>query len=119
MKFVPDHKHFIASVTFYETIITETRVKIWLEELAEVIGMEILHPAVVVSCYDEGNEGITGFLLLSTSHISIHIWDQAKKPYAQIDVYSCKEFDLNLILDEINKLDADDVTYLAIDRNIK
>lgn len=34
-------------------------------------------------------EGVTAFLLLSESHISIHTWPE--KGYAAIDIYTCGE----------------------------
>ena len=38
---------------------------------------------------DEG--GTTGFVVISTSHISIHTWQM--RNFFQLDVFSCKDFD--------------------------
>lgn len=35
--------------------------------------------------------GVTGFILLEESHISIHTWPEHN--YAAVDVFSCKHFD--------------------------
>ena len=32
--------------------------------------------------------------LIETSHIVIHIWDEPEPGILQLDIYSCKEFDL-------------------------
>ncbi len=42
------------------------------------------------------DEGITGFIVIAESHISIHTFP--KKNYAFIDIFSCKEFDVDLAL---------------------
>lgn len=44
---------------------------------------------------DEG--GITGIVVLSTSHASIHTFPEHR--YAVADVYSCKEYDPNIVVD--------------------
>lgn len=41
---------------------------------------------------DEG--GVTGFCVISTSHISIHCWPLRK--FFSLDVFSCKDFDAEL-----------------------
>jgi len=63
-------------------------VKFWQESLtksADAAGMEILH-----SHFHQFNpHGITGFLLLSTSHISMHTWPEFN--YVACDVFSCSD----------------------------
>lgn len=39
--------------------------------------------------------GASGFILLEESHISIHTWPEHR--FAAIDVFSCKEFDVEKI----------------------
>jgi S-adenosylmethionine decarboxylase len=38
-----------------------------------------------------GNEGVSGFVLLEESHISIHVFPS--QSYVNIDVFSCGDFD--------------------------
>ncbi len=45
---------------------------------------------------DEG--GVTGVVVLSTSHCSIHTWPARDKPFFVLDVYSCRDFDPGLVL---------------------
>src|SRR3984957_11918167 len=84
---------------------------------AASIGMNVLSGPHVCACHDPGNEGVTGVIVLSTSHCSIHIWDKADVPHARIDVYSCKKFemcDVERMLDELNPSHYD---YMLVDRN--
>lgn len=43
--------------------------------------------------------GVTGFILLEESHVSIHTWPE--KQFAAIDVFSCRDY---LNIDEIKNL---------------
>jgi S-adenosylmethionine/arginine decarboxylase-like enzyme len=40
---------------------------------------------------DEG--GVTGTIVLSTSHCAIHTWPAREKPFFVMDVYSCRDFE--------------------------
>jgi deoxyhypusine synthase len=66
-----------------------------LLELPEIMGMKIISEPVVVEHKAEKEEesGITGVVLIAESHVSIHTYP--KKEYVTIDVFSCKEFDVD------------------------
>lgn len=46
-------------------------------------------------------EGVTGIVVLSTSHVAIHTWPH--RGYAVLDVYSCKDFSSALVADVIRE----------------
>lgn len=66
-----------------------------LDELPDLIDMhKITPPQVMVqgpnpNTFDKG--GISGFVLIKESHISIHTF--VAQEYASIDIFSCKKFD--------------------------
>lgn len=64
-----------------------------LNSLPDMIGMtKITQPYVFkYSGSVPEDEGITGFVVIAESHISIHTFQ--KKNYAFIDLFSCKHFD--------------------------
>lgn len=64
-----------------------------LLELPKIMDMKCISEPVVVSHKAEKQEesGITGFVLIAESHISIHTYPIKK--YVTIDIFSCKEFD--------------------------
>ncbi|MFH1182440.1 MAG: S-adenosylmethionine decarboxylase [Candidatus Woesearchaeota archaeon] len=66
----------------------------FLDKLPDVIGMRKITPPYVFY-YDGGakpeDDGITGFVIIAESHISIHTYP--RKRFLTADVYSCKEFD--------------------------
>lgn len=46
--------------------------------------------------------GVTGFILLSESHISIHTWPEHN--FAAIDVFSCNAFDMESVKSLLQEL---------------
>jgi len=73
----------------------------FLDTLVETIQMRPLGPAhlyeVEVAVRQQGAEpeedegGVTGVVVLSTSHAAIHTWPEYQ--YAVVDVYSCRDYD--------------------------
>lgn len=75
-----------------------------LNELVELVGMQILRPAEIVavpldpsaaSGSDDG--GVTGTVLLTTSHASIHTWPL--RGHVSFDLFSCKDFNVKQVID--------------------
>ena len=64
----------------------------------------------------EGNRGVTGVVMIETSHISIHIWDEEKPALVQCDVYSCAEFSSNEVLSEFIPMDVVTIDQMILDR---
>ncbi len=112
----PDHVHFLATVTLEKTISSIEIIETWLVRLVDTVNMRILCGPFVVKCQDVGNEGITGIIVLSTSHCSVHIWD-LPKPYLKMDLYSCRRFSVKPILDMLKEFGARVCEYQVIDRN--
>ncbi len=71
-----------------------------LEELPDLIGMHKIslpyvsafkgNPLGKKDSFDQG--GISGFILIAESHITIHTF--VAQGFASIDIFSCKEFDV-------------------------
>ena len=64
-----------------------------LEELPARIGMTKIMPPYVFkySGLKPEDWGLSGFVLIAESHISIHTFPE--KSYVSVDIFSCKEFD--------------------------
>ena len=67
-----------------------------LDQLPDLIGMhKITTPQIIPyegsqTSFDKG--GISAFVLIAESHITIHTWKEQK--HASIDIFSCKDFDV-------------------------
>lgn len=113
-----NHKHLILNAVVKNPLTTEDGVNSWLEKLVSLVDMEILIPPVSKYCDIEGNEGVTGTVVITTSHISIHIWPNVPEPYIRLDVYSCKDFCPNVVICFIDEtMGIVEEGHLIIDRN--
>ena len=93
-----------------------------LDELPELIGMQKLtKPSLTVyegnpNTFDKG--GISGFVIIAESHISIHTFFEQE--FASVDIFSCKEFDLEKATNYlVEKLKTKKVERNLINRGIE
>jgi len=112
------HKHLILNATVKNPIVDEQKCIEWFEKLVEVIDMKILIKPMAKFCDTPGNEGVTGTVVIETSHASIHIWSNVPQPYIRMDVYSCKDFEAKNVLEYLdNSMGIVDSDYILVDRN--
>ncbi len=73
----------------------------FLDEYPDAIGMTKITPphVYIYEGQEPEDKGISGFVLIAESHISVHTFPQRR--YLNIDVFSCKEFDDQRALEEI------------------
>lgn len=71
----------------------------WMNILINKINMKLMQGPNISYVDQVGNRGITCMALIETSHIVLHIWDEESPGLFQLDVYSCKSFDLHIVLD--------------------
>jgi S-adenosylmethionine/arginine decarboxylase-like enzyme len=112
-----NHKHLLISSEFTKTPFIDTEfTKSWIRDLVKKIDMKILYSPRAVRCDKEGNEGISAFCLITTSHICLHSWEKTEPNLVQLDVYSCKDYDKNIVIKEMNKFKPLSLKYKFIDR---
>lgn len=71
------------------------KIKTFIEEIAKEINMNMISEIKVIN-HEAPNpidSGITGFVIIAESHISIHTYPN--RNFASIDIFSCNEFDYN------------------------
>lgn len=87
-------------------------------ELVSNIKMKVFIAPVAKYLDTEGNRGITGTVVIETSHMSMHVWDEQSPALMQMDVYSCKDFDEKVVIDTIDQhFGLLAYEHLSIDRN--
>lgn len=95
------HKHVIIRAKVRQPIEDVEWANHFLSKLIVAIDMEVLIPPQSVYCEIPDNEGITGFAVITTSHIAMHIWH--KDNLVQLDVYSCKDFEPSVVRDLLDE----------------
>ena len=79
----------------------------FLDEMPGLVGMTKIMPPYTFSYSGLKPEdwGVSGIVLIAESHISIHTFPE--KGYASVDIFSCKDFDVEQATDVIvSKLEA-------------
>jgi S-adenosylmethionine/arginine decarboxylase-like enzyme len=90
----------------------------WLTHLVEKIEMKTLMGPYSIDCLTVGNEGITGVIVIETSHCSGHVWHAVERPFIMFDVYSCVDYDPQVIIEHLDEyFGVEELHYTIIDRN--
>lgn len=112
------HKHLIvrAEVKRPFTIKDQEKSCHWLLELVRKVGMKVISGPHVAYATAEKNTGITACVLIETSHISLHVWDEVEIPLVQLDVYSCSDFDTKVIFQHMECMEPTKIEFKFLDR---
>jgi len=113
-----EHKHFLVRAEVKKPFVDPDVTKDWLRRLVEAIGMNITKSGGPHVDYVDvpGNSGIAGIVMIETSHCSIHVWEKAEPPLVQMDVYSCKCFNTDTVLDFLNEMEPTKIEHMLVDR---
>ncbi|KKR78327.1 MAG: hypothetical protein UU23_C0001G0091 [Candidatus Curtissbacteria bacterium GW2011_GWA1_40_9] len=79
-----------------EKIKDPLKIREFLEEIVKKVNMSILEGPIIAEGQPE-NPGISGLVIIDFSHISIHTFTKFNE--ALIDIFSCKPFERNPIVD--------------------
>lgn len=117
--FKPIHKHILIRAHILKPIKSSEQGKRFLTNLVALIGMHPVTNPQSEYVGEEGNRGFTGSINLASSHIAFHIWDETG--LLMMDVYSCKDFNTQDVVDYIDKelvfnREANDISVIEIDR---
>ena len=115
-KRMPAHKHLIIRAEVIRPITSEKEIKKWLRNLVKKIDMNIIKGPYASYVSKEGNRGITGIVMIETSHIAMHVWDETSPALVQCDVYSCAEFSSSEVLIEFATMEPTKIEHMLLDR---
>ena len=113
-----EHSHFIvrAEVENCSFLRDLDYIENWMERLISEIEMEILIDPQAAYCDEINNRGVTGIAALKTSSMTFHAWDESDPAIIQLDVYSCKKFDPNIVLSFLNEFKLQAYQTALLDR---
>jgi S-adenosylmethionine/arginine decarboxylase-like enzyme len=67
----------------------EEKTKVWMQALVDSIGMKTIQGPFASYVTKEGNRGLTAVVMIETSHIAMHVWDEGDPAFMQFDLYTC------------------------------
>jgi S-adenosylmethionine/arginine decarboxylase-like enzyme len=88
----------------------------WLQALVPAIGMKTLLGPYATYCSVPGNAGLTAAVIIETSHIVLHCWDESSPAELQFDVYTCSSLNTETIFDALQQFDPTSIEYKILDR---
>lgn len=110
------HKHLLVRAEVSNPPSSTTWCSMWLTSLVSKIDMKILKGPIVAYSDKVGNRGLTGIVIIETSHIAFHSWDEAIPAVIQLDIYSCKDFEPKHIFKELEVFNLEKLEYKFLDR---
>jgi S-adenosylmethionine/arginine decarboxylase-like enzyme len=90
--------------------------KKWFRTLVKNLGMKILDGPRIKYVDMPGNKGLTGFCIIETSHIAMHIWDEQSPSLIEFDVYTCGKMDLDIVFNALQSFDPVKIEFMYLDR---
>jgi S-adenosylmethionine/arginine decarboxylase-like enzyme len=90
----------------------------WMQSLVDYIDMKTIKGPYAAYVDVEGNKGLTCTVMIETSHIALHIWDEPNPSEIQLDLYTCGELNVDKVLQKLEKdLGLFDYHYLVLERS--
>lgn len=112
----PYHQHLIVRAEVAQPYVDTELTAHWLEVLIDRINMKKLAGPLVKYCEVPGNRGLTAVVIIETSHIAMHIWDEVNPALVQLDVYTCSYLPIPEVLDHLQVMAPTKLEYKFLDR---
>lgn len=111
------HKHLLVNAQISRPIWKESDAIYFLEHLVQDIEMKIIKGPFAEYVSAEGNRGMTAVVMIETSHIAFHIWDEKDPAELKFDLYTCGMLNVSLALKRIwDQFGVIDWTWKVYDR---
>ena len=89
----------------------------FLEDLVRRVDMKIIKGPFASYVDAPGNKGLTAIVMIETSHIAFHIWDEVDPGMLQFDLYTCGSLDKFTVLNALNeRFDIKSIDWVLFDR---
>jgi S-adenosylmethionine/arginine decarboxylase-like enzyme len=108
-----EHLHLLVQGTMINPL-SKLEIENFILNLIQNIDMDIIGGPHVYRSDIAGNEGFTTITAITTSHVVMHTWDTG---LIQLDVYSCKNFNIQDIIDMLSRISITDIKFKFLDRS--
>jgi S-adenosylmethionine/arginine decarboxylase-like enzyme len=76
----------------------EKQTIVWMQQLVDSIGMKTIQGPFASYVTKEGNRGLTAIVMIETSHIAMHVWDETDPGFMQFDLYTCSTLPVEKVI---------------------
>jgi len=95
---MPLHNHLLVNGWTLNPPTDEQVVIDWMRNLVESIDMKVIQGPYASYVTAEGNRGLTAVVMIETSHIAMHVWDEEDPAFVQFDLYTCSTLPVDRVL---------------------
>lgn len=89
----------------------------WLRDLVDSIDMKIVQGPFASYVDKQGNRGLTAAVMIETSHIAFHVWDEETPALLQFDLYTCSTLPVPTVLTMIDEfMEFESYKYVVYER---
>lgn len=111
------HKHLLINAKVKDPMSSEAEAVAFLEKLVDRIDMKIIKGPFASYVDKPGNKGLTAIVMIETSHIAFHIWDEVDPGLVQFDLYTCGKLDLEKVLSIFKEtFNVESLDFILFDR---
>lgn len=111
------HNQLLVNGKARKPLVGETETINWMTKLVDQIGMNIIQGPYASYVNKEGNRGITCVVMIETSHIALHIWDETDPALIQFDLYTCSYLPVDDVLINLrDTFDLESYEYMVLER---
>ena len=89
----------------------------WCRQVISTVGMKVIGGPLTVYSDMDGNKGFTSVAILDFSHLAIHTWDEISPALIEFDLFSCKDFDSQDVVNMLNQFDIVSYSVMSVDRD--
>jgi S-adenosylmethionine/arginine decarboxylase-like enzyme len=90
----------------------------WMRKLVDTIGMKVIQGPYASYVTKEGNRGLTCVVMIETSHIALHVWDEEEPAFIQFDLYTCGLLPEGIIIEKLREeLGLFESSYVVLERS--
>lgn len=114
---MPLHNQLLVNGFTTSALKSETAAVEWMQSLVDSIDMKTIQGPYASYVTKEGNQGLTCVVMIETSHIALHIWDEPNPAEIQFDLYTCGLLPIDKILKKLEEeLGLFDYHYMVLER---
>jgi len=111
------HNHILLNGYVTNPPVNEEETIAWMKQLVSDIDMKIIQGPYASYVSKEGNRGLTATVMIETSHIALHVWDEEQPALIQFDLYTCSTLPVPTVIDSINKyMGLEKYWYMVMER---
>lgn len=92
------HNHVLINGYTLLPPIDEKQTIVWMQQLVDSIGMKTIQGPFASYVTKEGNRGLTAVVMIETSHIAMHVWDETDPGFMQFDLYTCSTLPVEKVI---------------------